>query len=166
MSEVQAVEPALAVEGLGHPPEDLARDHAGIASGAHQRPETDGRGDPVGRLAGDAFRFLEGRPRRGQHVRARVAVGHRVDVQGVDLIDVRFEVGDRRPEGVEQSGAITGPSGHQATSVPSSARSCAPTGALGSPTGDTRASPTGDTRSPPMWMVSLRTSRPRASWMP
>ena len=41
-------------------------------------------------------------PHGGDHVRAGVAVGDRVHVQGVDLVDVRLEVGDGGAEGAEQ----------------------------------------------------------------
>ena len=39
VGQIEAVEPGLAGEPLGHAPEDLARDHAGVAAGAHQRAE-------------------------------------------------------------------------------------------------------------------------------
>ena len=72
---------------------------------------------------GRALGLLERRPDRREHVRAGVAVGDRVDVEAVDLVDVRLEVGDGRAEGVEEPGAVAGAAGHQATSVPLSARS-------------------------------------------
>ncbi len=127
VGEVEAVEPALAAETLGHAAEDLARDHPGVAAGAHQRPEADRRRDPFGRLTGDALRLVERGLDRRQHVRAGVAVGDGIDVERVDLVDVGLEVGDRRPEGAEQSVAVAGAAGHQATSVPLSARSRGPT---------------------------------------
>ena len=126
MRQVQAVEPRLAAERLGHAPEDLAGDDTRVAAWPHQRPEADGRPDPIGRLAGDEIRLLEGRADRGQHVRAGIAVGDGIDVERVDLLDVRLEVCDRGPEGLEQAWTIAGPSGHQATSVPLSARSRGP----------------------------------------
>ena len=95
----------------------------GVAARAHQRPEADRRGDPLGRLAGDALGLVERGPDGREHVRPGVAVGDRVDVEAVDLVDVGLEVGDRGPEGLEQPGAVAGPPGHQATSVPLSARS-------------------------------------------
>ena len=49
MREVEAVEPRLAGERLGHAPEDLARDHAGVAAGAHQRAEGDRGRDALDR---------------------------------------------------------------------------------------------------------------------
>ena len=60
VGQVQAVEPALAAEALGHAAEDLAGDDARVAARAHQRPEADRRGDPLGRPVGRAPR-----PRRG-----------------------------------------------------------------------------------------------------
>ena len=124
--QVQPVEPRLSAERLGHAPEDLAGDDARVAAGAHQRPEADRRSDTVGRLARHPIGLLERRSNRGQHVRSGVAVGDRVDVEGVDLVDVRFEVRDRGSEGLQQARTIAGPSGHQATSVPLSARSRGP----------------------------------------
>ena len=66
----------------------------------------------LGRLAGDRLRLVQGGLDRGQHVRAGVAVGDRVDVELVDLVDVGLEVGDGRPERLEQAVAVAGPSGH------------------------------------------------------
>ena len=73
---------------------------------------------PGGRLG-----FVERRANGGMHVRARVAVRDREDVEAVDLLDVGLEIGDGGPERLEEPGAVTGPARHQATSVPLSARS-------------------------------------------
>ena len=121
--QVQAVETSLAVERLGHAPEDLARDHARIAARAHERPVADRGRDPIGRLPGGRLRLVERGADRGEHVRTGVAVRDRVDVEAVDLLDVGLEVGDGRPECLQEPGPIAGPAPHQATSVPLSARS-------------------------------------------
>ena len=71
----------------------------------------------------DGLRLVERGLHGRVHVRAGVAVGNRVDVEAVDLVDVGLEVGDGRPERVEQAGAVAGAAGHQATSVPLAARS-------------------------------------------
>ena len=113
----------LAGEGLGHAPEDLARDHAGVAAGTHQRTEADRRRDPVDGELRHAFGLLEGGLDGRVHVRARVAVRDRVDVQAVDLVDVGLEVRRGGPERLEQRGPVAGPTGHQATSVPLAASS-------------------------------------------
>ena len=126
VGEVEAVEPALAAEALGHAPEDLAGDDARVAAGAHQRPEADRGRDPLGRLAGGRLGLVERGPDRGEHVRAGVAVGDRVDVEAVDLVDVGLEVGDGRPERLEQPGAVAGrgaPSGDVRPAVGEVARS-------------------------------------------
>ena len=95
----------------------------GVAARAHQRPEADRGRDPVGRLAGGRLGLLERGPDRGEHVRAGVAVGDRVDVEAVDLVDVGLEIRDGGPERLEEPGPVAGPAPHQATSVPLSARS-------------------------------------------
>ena len=110
--QVEPVEPALAAERLRHAPEDLAGDDAGVAAGAHERAEADGSGDPLGRLAGHVVRLVEGGLDRGEHVRARVAVGHRIDIEAVDLLDVCLEVRHRRPEGLEEAVPVARPTGH------------------------------------------------------
>ena len=40
-------------------------------------------------------RFLQSRAHRVKHVRARVAVGNGIDIQRVDLVDVRLEASGR-----------------------------------------------------------------------
>ena len=123
VGEIEAVEPGLAGEPLGHAAEDLARDHAGVAAGPHQRAEGDRRRDALDRHLRDGFGLVERGLDRRVHVRAGIAVRHRVDVEAVDLLDVGLEVGDRRPERVEKTLAVAGPADHQATSVPLAARS-------------------------------------------
>ena len=64
----------------------LREDDAGVAPGAIERAPGDrvehlGDGGGVAGFGGAVDGFAE----RGGHVRARVAVGHRVDVDGVDL---------------------------------------------------------------------------------
>ncbi len=112
MGEVQAVEPPLPAQPVGHTPEDLARDDARVAAGAHERPEADRGRDPVRRLSGDRFGLVQGRLDGGVHVRSGVAIGNGVHVQAVDLVDVRLEVGDGRPERFEQTVSVAGPTGH------------------------------------------------------
>ena len=159
--QVEAVEPALAAESFGHAPEDLAGDDPRVATGAHERPEADRGGDPVGRLAGRRLGLLEGRLDRRQHVRAGVAVRDRIDIEGVDLVDVRLEVRDGGPERIEQPVAVARPASHQATSVPLSARSRGPT-ADGSACRTEGGAPPGPKRRPSIWMVIRRTSRSSA----
>src|SRR3989304_4522076 len=48
-------------------------------------------------------------PGGGQHVRAGVAVGHGEDVEGVDLVLVQREVGDRGTKAVEEGAPGPGP---------------------------------------------------------
>ena len=112
VGQVQAIEPPLPAQAVGHAPEDLARDDAGVAAGAHQRPEADRGGDAVGRLTRDRLRLVQGGLHGRVHVRSGVTVGHGVDVQAVDLVDVRLEIGDRRAECVEQTAPVACPTGH------------------------------------------------------
>ena len=144
------------------PAEDLARDDARVAAGAHQRPEADRGGDPVGRLARDRLGLVERRPDRREHVRAGVAVGDRVDVQAVDLVDVRLEVGDRGPERVEEPGAVAGPAGASGDVRPAVGEVARPDRGSGRPRTTAGGAPPGWTRRPPTWMTSRSTSRPSA----
>ena len=112
VGEVEAVEPAFPAEPVGHAPEDLARDDPRVAPRAHERAEADRGGDPVGRLAGDRLRLVERGLDRRVHVRAGVAVGDRVDVEAVDLVDVRLEVRDGGAERAEQAVPVAGTTGH------------------------------------------------------
>ena len=62
-------------------------------------PRLDGGGDPLGRrVAAGQLRLVERGPDGRDHVRARVAVRDREDVQGVDLVDV-LPRGSRRRSG-------------------------------------------------------------------
>jgi hypothetical protein len=157
--EIQAVEPGLAAEAFSHAAEDLAGDHPGVATGTHERPEADGGRHSIRGLAGDRLCLIECRTDRRHHVRTRVAIGHGVHVEGVDLVDARLEVRDGRPEGFEQSGAVAGATDHQATSVPLSARSRGRI-ALGSAGMTEGGAAPGATRSPPMLIVRRAISRP------
>ncbi len=124
MGEVEAVEPLLALQALRDAGQDLARDDARVAAGAHQRPEARRVGDAVGVGVGPGLvGLLERGPDGGQHVRAGVAVGHREHVERVDLVDVRLEGRDGAPEGGQEAGPVARAARHQATSVPLAARS-------------------------------------------
>ena len=114
VGQVQAVEPALAAEALGHPAEDLARDDARVAARTHQRPEADRRSDPLGRPVRGPFGFVEGRLDRCVHVSTGVTVGDRIDIEGVDLVDVRLHVGDCRTERSQETLAVARAARHQA----------------------------------------------------
>ena len=162
VGQVEPVEPALAAEPLGHAPEDLAGDDAGVAARAHQRPEADRGGDPLGRLARDRLRLVERGLDRREHVRAGVAVGDRVDVEAVDLVDVRLEVGDGGAERVEQAGAVAatdGPSGDVRAAVGEVARA---DGRSAAPAGRDGSGAVGWTCRPSTWMTSRATSRSSA----
>ena len=98
VGEVEAVEAALAAQPFGHPAEDLAGDDARVAPRTHQRPEADRRRDPLGAPAGHLLCLLERRLDGGEHVRAGIAIRDRVDIEGVDLVDVRLQIPDGRPE--------------------------------------------------------------------
>jgi hypothetical protein len=72
------------------PPDDLAEQHAAVAARTHQGAVR-GAGEDGGRLWFGLAGVLERGLHRVEHVRARVAVGDRVDVERVDLVDVGFE---------------------------------------------------------------------------
>ena len=141
------------------PAEDLARDDARVAARTHEGAEADRGGDPVGRLARDRLGLVERGPDRGQHVRPGVAVRDRIDVEAVDLVDVRLEVRDRRPERIEQPVPVAGAAGHQATSVPLSASSLGRTPPSGSAVGACGRLPPAGTCRPSTWMTMRATSR-------
>ena len=71
-------------ERVGEAAEDLREDHAGVPAGTHQRTVPDRLADLLhggavgGQLVDDGFE-------RERHVGAGVAVGHRVDVEAVQL---------------------------------------------------------------------------------
>ena len=117
VGQVEPVEAALAGEPFRHPSEDLAGDHPGVAAGAHEGAEADGRRDAVGRLPGDGIGLLERRLDGRDHVRAGVAVGDREHVEAVDLVGMGLEVCDRGPEGLQQPGSVAGTAGHQLGSI-------------------------------------------------
>ncbi len=161
VGEIEAVEAGLAPQTVGHPPEDLAGDHPRVAAGSHERPEADRRRDPLCRHVGDSLGLVEGGPDGREHVRACVAVRYRVDIQAVDLGDMRLEIVDGALEGLEQTGAVTRSAGHQATSVPLAARSSAAT-SLGSGGAAAAGRSPGWNRSPLTWMVNRPISTSRA----
>ena len=71
---------------LAHAPQQLGEDDARVPPGSHQRPVPDGLahlGQAGSRV--DALELADHRLEGQGHVRARVAVGHRVDVQAVDV---------------------------------------------------------------------------------
>ncbi len=115
--EVEAREAALRPEPVGHPAEDLAGDDPGVAAGAVEGSPLDGRGDGEGGLAGHRLGLLEGPLDGRQHVRPGVTVGDGKDVEGVDLLDVRLEVGDRTAERGEETGAVARTPGHAAPPI-------------------------------------------------
>ena len=113
--KIERVELRLAGEPLGEAAQDLAGDHAGVATRAHQRPERrSGRDALRGDGRAKALGLRKGRSHRGHHVRAGVTVRDRKDVQRVDLIDARLECGRCGPERPEETRTVAGPSGHQA----------------------------------------------------
>ncbi len=76
-------------EHLGEAAQDLGEDHPRVAPGAHERPVRDRLAHvvhPVGVAELGAHRL-----ERQGHVRARVPVGHRVDVEPVQLLLVGAE---------------------------------------------------------------------------
>jgi large subunit ribosomal protein L28 len=91
---------AFAAPGPAHPgdqgPQQLAEDHAAVAAGAQQRTtaERGESGAEVGVVTG-LVDGVAGGAHRQVHVGAGVAVGHRVDVEGVDLLASRREGVDR-----------------------------------------------------------------------
>ena len=116
MGEVQAIEAALATQPFGHAPKDLRGDHARVAARPHQRSKTDGPGNAICGLIRDLFALFQRRAGGGEHVRAGIAVGDGEDVQGVDLVDVRCQIGDRGAITGQQTGPIAGSSRHEGRS--------------------------------------------------
>ena len=81
-------DPGLPAGGhpLAHPPQELREDHPGIATGPHQGAVADGLADLVQRRPRAHAVQLVDHGLEGQgHVRARVPVRHRVDVEPVDV---------------------------------------------------------------------------------
>ena len=71
---------------LAHPPQELGQDHARVPPGPHQRAVPDGLADLVeARLLAHVLQLGDHGLQGQGHVRARVPVGHRVDVQAVDI---------------------------------------------------------------------------------
>src|SRR3990172_6103257 len=162
--EVEAVEAALALQAGRHAAEDLREDDARVPPGAHQGTEGDGLGYArhMSLLARERARLLDRGPQGGQHVRAGVAVGHGEDVEGVDLVLVQREVGDRGTKAVEEGAPVTGPPAHclavSTVSVVSAVVSTiAATGGSSAAGRRVEARPNRST-----WMASSSTSRPTA----
>ena len=83
-----------AAHALAHAPQELGQDHARVAPGPHEGAVADGLADLGQAGAGRDAVELGDHGLEGQgHVGAGVAVGHRIDVQAVD-------VGLVEPEGV------------------------------------------------------------------
>ena len=76
-------------ERVGEAPQDLAEDHARVAPGAHERAVRDRLAD-LGHGLGRP-ELLDHRLEGQRHVRAGVAVGHRVDVEPVQRLLVDAE---------------------------------------------------------------------------
>ena len=80
-----AVGGRLGLQRVANPRQDLAEDHPGVAPGTHQGAVADRRAQLVhGQGLAPTVDLGDHRVERPAHVRAGVAVGHRVDVQGVD----------------------------------------------------------------------------------
>ena len=93
---------------LGGAADQLREDHAGVSSRAEERRAGDGSDDLVAadlvdrallRGGREAVQLLHDRAQRERHVVARVAVGDREDVQLVDLVAARLELGERTLDG-------------------------------------------------------------------
>ena len=83
--------------------QNLRRDDAGVAAGAHERAVGDGLADfGTGSADGQLGQVRNDRLKRQRHVRAGVAVGHGEDVQAVDLVLARAEVLAGGRNGVHQ----------------------------------------------------------------
>ena len=72
-------------ERVGEAPQDLRQDHARVAAGAHERP-VPYRLAHLRHVRAVARQLAHHRFERERHVRARVAVGHGVDVEAVQLL--------------------------------------------------------------------------------
>jgi hypothetical protein len=83
-------------ELLGRAANDLREDHTRVAARAHQRRARKRMGERGAVVArGRAVEGLRDPARREQHVRARVAVGHGIDVEVVDPLPAPLERGHR-----------------------------------------------------------------------
>ena len=85
----------LVAEHLGEAAHDLAEDDAGVAACAHQRSARELLRDRLRSLRGRAVERLHDGAHGEREVRARIAVGHRVHVEVVDPLPVRFEHRER-----------------------------------------------------------------------
>ncbi len=119
----------LAGEALGEAAEDLREDDARVAAGAHEGAEADRGGDAVRLLPADALTLLEGGADGGEHVRAGVAVRDGVDVERVELVDVRLDRRDRGAERAQEALAVAGAARHPAASASATGRSSLVSGA-------------------------------------
>ena len=95
------------------PPEDLGEDHPTVAPGPHERPVAD-RGGHVAQFVVHLGQFVADRPDGERHVRSRVAVGHRVDVQPVDASLVGAEEIAETPDDLAQFDGSHSLDGHRA----------------------------------------------------
>ena len=90
--EGRPVDGVVVAQHVGHAPEDLRQDHAGVAAGAHERSVTDGLARLGHAAVAVAARELLAHGLEGErHVRAGVAVRDRVDVEPVDDLLVRAQ---------------------------------------------------------------------------
>src|SRR5438128_770480 len=113
MGEIEAVEPTLAAQPLGHAPEDLRGDHARVAPRAHERPETDRGRDPISRLPSDGLCLLERRVDRCNHVRAGVTVRDGEHVERINVVAVHLEVRDSRTKRRQKASAVARSPNHR-----------------------------------------------------
>ncbi len=96
------------VDGLPEATEDLRQDHAAVAARAHQCAEAQRRGHArnrplgLGHPLGLVYRRLD----RGQHVRARIPVGDRKDVERVHLVDASVQQSPGEAKGGQQVVAV------------------------------------------------------------
>ena len=92
LGEVAAVQFVPLLDPAGEAPEDLGENDAGVAAGSHQRAI----GKPTTYL-GHGLRILADGLDRGLHrhchVGSGVAIRHRKDVEGVNLLVVRIQPG-------------------------------------------------------------------------
>ena len=89
--------PPASATTVGQAPQDLRQDHARVAAGAHERAVADRPCTPPARSASAPSSSAHDRLEREGHVRAGVAVGHRVHVEPVDAVLVG-------PQGVPEAG--------------------------------------------------------------
>ena len=97
-SELVRPEIRLAIESRGQAFEELAQDNAAVSPGAHKGSARHGGGHLAGARRADAFGFRHHLSQREKHISARVAVGDREHVEGVQRVHVGFEQPKRRRE--------------------------------------------------------------------